>query len=595
MLSEEAPKVKRRLSADFRTIASKRQRHIASVTLVIVLSLAGCRSVPSADPDETRNALPGGVAAKSIPRAADADANRTNRVADSSIEPAAFFVERTTTTTNDPDAGESISLTLDSAVAISLERNPDLVVVRSGEPVAHAAYHVAKTYPFNPQFQTQVLPYTRDRQGNDAPVSQQHVLVQTFELGGQSQFRTGAAAATWEQVRHTIQQAEVFTIAQTERLYFTALYQRELLALNRLIATLNEELLGVMERRLKAGLANSSDVALARLQAESSRRQQRLMEANYQTALMSLLSYLDFAEGTDVELTDRWGGWQWRSAADALRSTVLDSIDLPTSGLSVTSDGDDFDPAFLRQIVAERPDVVAARAGVTAARENLALAEAMRSPNLQIGPMWQRDNTATQYWGVQGQINIPVVNTGVPLVDQRRAELQQQQVTAARLEEKAVLAARAAIRRYERARRLVEQSQGEFAQAIPDVLKTFEDQFQAGQITLLQVFAARTSLVQSRQSFLDLLNELAQAAADVTLTTTLPATQLILEPPPAPQTSAVSVGRASGVPLSVCFYPCANETSTRIETHGFPRKTSTNERIESTDAAPGWRKTVAKP
>ncbi len=532
-----------------------------------------------------------------------------------------------------PDAGGLTSLTLDEAIAISLERNPDLVVVRSGESVAHAAYHVAKTYPFNPQFQTQVLPYTRDPQGNDAPVSQQHVLVQTFELGGQSRFRSGAAAASLEQVRRTIRQAELFTTAQTERLYFTALYQRELLEINRSLATLNDKLVGVMERRLKAGQANNADVALARLQAESSRRQQRLMKANYQTALMNLRSYLNFAEGAGVELTDRWVGWQWRSAADVLRSTVLDSVDLQTPGLPTDQDGGDFGPAFLRQIVAERPDVAAARAGVTAARENLALAEAMRSPNMQLGPMWQRDNTATQYWGVQAQINLPVVNTGTPLVRQRRAELQQQQVTAARLEEKAVLEARAAIRRYERARRLVEQSRGEFARAIPDVLKPFEDQFQAGQISLLQVFSARTSLVQSRQSFLDLLNELAQSAADVTLTTALPARQLILNPPPAPQTSAVSVdaiqlGAKDGQPMGAS--PMAPELSEpNALASGQARKTSqktrpaasavgslltklgpagaspgsrTSEtgasdlrRIQSTDAAPGWRKTVAKP
>jgi outer membrane protein TolC len=106
-------------------------------------------------------------------------------------------------------------------------------------------------------------------------------------------------------------------------------------------------------------------------------------------------------------------------------------------------------------------------------------------------------------------------------------------VTAARLEEKAVLEARAAIRRYERARRLVEQSRAEFAETMPDVLKPFEDQFQAGQITLLQVFAARTSLGESRKSFLELMNELALAVAEVTQATGLPAQQLILISPPA--------------------------------------------------------------
>ncbi len=82
-------------------------------------------------------------------------------------------------------------LTLDDAIAVSLDRNPTLIAVRASEPVAHAAFHVAETYPWNPQFQTQVAPYSRDRDGNDGAVSQQHVIVQTFELGGQRRFRRG--------------------------------------------------------------------------------------------------------------------------------------------------------------------------------------------------------------------------------------------------------------------------------------------------------------------------------------------------------------------------------------------------------------------
>ena len=62
-----------------------------------------------------------------------------------------------------------------------------------------------------------------------------------------------------------------------------------------------------------------------------------------------------------------------------------------------------------------------------------------------------------------------------------------------------------------------------------DSLKPFEDQFKAGQISLLQVFAARSAITQSRRSFLDLLNELALAAADVAQATGLPVVELIAE------------------------------------------------------------------
>ena len=54
-------------------------------------------------------------------------------------------------------------------------------------------------------------------------------------------------------VRWNILQAELLNVAQTERLYFTALYQRGIRDLARASATLNDQLLTISERQLNAG------------------------------------------------------------------------------------------------------------------------------------------------------------------------------------------------------------------------------------------------------------------------------------------------------------------------------------------------------
>jgi len=431
------------------------------------------------------------------------------------------------------------SLELTDAINISLQRNPDLRAVRASEPVAHAAYHVAQTYPFNPQFQTQVLPYSRDRNGNDGALNQQHVLMQTFEMGGQRRFRVGMAAASWEQVNGVIRQAELLNAAQTTRLFFAAIYQRELRDMNQLLADLNEQLVGVIQRRQNAGQANSADVALARLQSQSSDRQQRLSEASYQTALMLLRNQLNFDANAPLELSRNWLDWKWRSLGETISPGDSNAALFESVAIGETK---------LRQLVVDRPDVASARAAAAMAAENLGLAKAMRRPNLQIGPMWQRDESSTEFWGVQGQINIPIINTGKPLVAQRFAELRLQQITAAQLENRAVLEARAAIQRYERARILVEESRAEFAQDISSALQPFEEQFKAGQITLLQVFAARAAFAQSRQSFLALLNELTLAVADLTQATGQSAQQLIVPQPIVPQSSAADKTETAPAP-----------------------------------------------
>ena len=444
----------------------------------------------------------------------------------------------------DPPVAASLRLSLEEAIGLSLQRNPDLVAARASEPVARAALRVAKTYPYNPQFQTQVLPYYSVRDAENSATAQQHVVVQTFEWGGQQRHREGAAMATLAQVNRTILQAELLNIAQTTRLFFAAAYQQELLELSRTLADLNDDLVGVIERRANAGQANNADVALARLQAQATRRQRRLAEANYRTAMLTLRTQMNLGQEVSLDLVAGWTQTRWQSFDAALGPGPREGyIEDDVSGL-VAQDAD-WDDRMLRQIVAHRPDVMAARSAAATASENLRLANAMRCPNLQTGPLYQLDPSSALFWGIQAQIDIPVVNTGRPLVQQRSAELRLQQITAQQLENRAVLEANAALQRYERARRLVEQSRDEVAGEIAESLKPFADQFKAGQITLLQVFAARATLAQSRQSYFDLLNELSLAVADLTQATGLPPQSFIedfAEPPAMPnsETSTAS-------------------------------------------------------
>ena len=427
---------------------------------------------------------------------------------------AAVLPAETEDTQRNPVEPRFVSLSLEDAIATALEFNPDLVTMRAGEPVAHAAYHVAKTYPFNPQFQTQILPYTRDRNGNEASVDQQYAIVQTFELAHQKRFRTAAAAAGWQQTSNSIRAEELASIAQTTRSFFGAIYQRALRDQARSLATLNDNLIGVLQRRFEAGQANAADVTLVRLETQSLRRQAELAEANYQTALLNLMSYLNLDSTVPLELCGELPDEQWRPLESVLAGSEVESPDADDPEAVA-----EIDDAALQQLVASRPDVQAAWSAVEAARADLGLAEAARTPDLQIGPTYARDDAATEFWGLQAQIDIPAVNTGKPLVRQRVVELRRQEIAATQLETKAMAEARAAVQRYERARRLVAGARADFERPPADVLQPVENQFKAGQIGLLQVFAARTSLAQSHRSYLDLLNELAQAAADVTQAT----------------------------------------------------------------------------
>jgi outer membrane protein TolC len=181
--------------------------------------------------------------------------------------------------------------------------------------------------------------------------------------------------------------------------------------------------------------------------------------------------------------------------------------------------GDGLSPVM--KLVANRPDVMAARAELAAAQAAFNLARAAMVPNLVVGPNYERDNTGVLMIGVQAQMDLPIVNSGKPLMRQREAEVCQKQVALDQLFVQSRLEAEAALARYDRARTLLERTRTDLSGPLVKDVRQVEDSFRAGQTDLIHVFTARTTLIQAQRGLLDLVNEVAQAAARVSETTGL--------------------------------------------------------------------------
>ncbi|MEZ6073493.1 MAG: TolC family protein [Pirellulales bacterium] len=406
-------------------------------------------------------------------------------------------------------------VTLDTAIAISLARDPTLVAQRATEPVAHAAYHVAEVYPWNPFVQVAVLPYARDREGDVLAVNHYVWLMQTIELAHQQRYREASAAAAWGQVRWTIVQAELTSVAQTERLYFTALYQRELRDLARRAATLNEELLGVVQRQFKAGLATAVEQTNAKVAMRQSDVQAQMAEANYRTAVLALQRQLNLRSDEPVVLLGDLSGFTWQPIMD-------ETSPLPGGPMTLRTA-----ETLAADLAQNRPDVLAARNGVSMARANANLARANQVQNVSIGPFYERDESGTVFAGFRTQMNLPIWDNGSALTAQRRAEQNLQWTTYDQLRARAEVEAGTAIERYERARRMVLQNSADQVGIDEAELQEIKQQFIAGQARILDVFNVQNSLLQQQRTYYDLLNEIALAAADVTLMAGLPPARVV--------------------------------------------------------------------
>jgi outer membrane protein, heavy metal efflux system len=109
---------------------------------------------------------------------------------------------------------------------------------------------------------------------------------------------------------------------------------------------------------------------------------------------------------------------------------------------------------------------------------------------------------------------------------QRQAELRHRITAQEQLQARARIEIEAAINRYERARWIVAENEN-LLHFLPEEIQRLEEQFIAGEVDVLQVSQARTSLINARRANLDCLNELAQAAAVLTAATAVPPQTMI--------------------------------------------------------------------
>ena len=391
-------------------------------------------------------------------------------------------------------------LSIRDAIETGLAQNPELRALRQAEGVGTTTLGVAQTYPFNPWVQVQATPYQKAQDGGPGTTTHYVLLMQQIQLAHQQQYREEAACAALNSIRWNILQAELLNVAQTERLYFAAVYQQGLRDLANINARNNRQLLEILQSQFEAGQATAADVAIVRLDVRSTTQQQKIAEANLQTALLDLKRHLGLQMEMQFDLDDDVTRWTWR----------------PTESTQMA------------ELAGGRPDVMAARADADTARANSGLANAARTPDLQIGPIYLRDDFGVTFLGFRAQMDVPVINNGVPLLRQREAELCQRLMTAQQLATRARLEAEAAANRYERARRLLVESANPSQTSFPIELQRLEEQFKAGEVDILRVLQARNSLLQSQRADLDTFNELMLAAVAVTATTGSPLESLMI-------------------------------------------------------------------
>ena len=395
-------------------------------------------------------------------------------------------------------------ISMQAALYGAITSNPDLVALRQGNEASAEAVEVARRFPttLNPTLWVDVRPLAYERvpperlnngMTRGAHLDQKDALMyfslrQPIEMGNQTTHRYHIAKAAYSQQQWNVVQAEMTTLVQTYRFFQTAAYRREKLRVATEVSEFNDKLVAKLPERLRESQIKADDVALAEVEAEAARQMVEAARQDYAIALADLQNQLGVPEAAAVE---------------PLGEFVLPGI-IPEIE----------DRELVSLALQNRPDIHAARAVVQGARSAVCLAKGDRIPTPVVGPIYERDEQGTQFFGFVYITPIPILNNGQPLVRQREAEHRRAAVVEQQLEQRAAAQVKAAVAKWNGAARLVRLTGG-----VPDAVRSritkLEALFDNQQTDLTKLQQARLRLIQVENARLDALWQATQAQADL--------------------------------------------------------------------------------
>jgi cobalt-zinc-cadmium efflux system outer membrane protein len=397
------------------------------------------------------------------------------------------------------------SLSMEAALYGTLTSNPDLIALRQGNVASAEAVEVARHFPttLNPTLWVDIRPLVYERVpptylGNGGRIPQKldqkdavmyFSLRQPVELGHQTRYRYAIAKAAYDQQRWTVTQAELLALVQTYRFFQTSAYHREKLRVATELARFNDQLLQSLQRRQEANQVLAVDVALAQVENEATNQLVEAARQAYTTAL--------------TDLRNQIGTPETAGTAEPLGEFILPEY-IPRID----------DNALIQTALTSRPEIFAAKAAVDGARAAIALAKGDRIPTPVVGPVYERDEQGTQFFGFVYITPLPVFNNGMPLVRQREAEYRRVCITLDQIRQRTIAQVKAAVAKWNQANQLVARTDG-----LTDSLKTqvgvIQRLFDAGQTDLTKLFQARQRLIQLENARLDAVWAATQAQADL--------------------------------------------------------------------------------
>ena len=372
--------------------------------------------------------------------------------------------------------------TAERAIAVALERNPDLLAVRQELQTARARGIKARYLnQFNPRIEAGASQaHFQFSPGGDEPQPQGAVSLEV-EVAGQRGKRIEEADQNFARAEADVREAERLARARADYAFHQALYLRRRLELMQRVESLNQRLRDASMVRFHSGESPKLEANLGSVLYDQSRRATLLARRDYENGLRALQR----AMGVEPKGT----------------------IDL--SG-ALTYQPVEFDLERALQIaLAERPDLRARDYEIKRVAADLALTKRLIVPNPVISGFVERSaDSPGQFIRVLGG----TVGITIPLFDRKQAELtaldgEHRRASYQRVANQLDIEqqVRDALAAYDAAREAVALFESDAVKRIQESYGLIEGSYRSGKTGLLELIVAENDLVATDSSYLDAL------------------------------------------------------------------------------------------
>lgn len=363
---------------------------------------------------------------------------------------------------------------------------------------------IAKTYPFNPIYQGTLLhAQGPDRAVIENPFFNGHQVTLEVQLFHQQRFRQQQAFAALTRTDWEIATQELTVAVNAIRMFDTYLYRKGKLAVSEEFLRLNQKSVGQIRDLVEQGKLKTGDLIVARAEVNDVQAQVNLNRTALITAKRDYYRALGIPEGSFEPLGSLERG-------------------MPT--------------APLEQLLAAagelRPDRFARLAAVAEAEAEYRFQTADRFGNPQVGPMYEYDDSRTQFIGAKLQVPLPLFNRKPGERLQAQARRAFALATVHQIEIEINQDVRLALQRLLEAQNWAENYRKEILPALRKSLSDSELLFEQGQggVDVLRLLDVRRKLLRAQDGYLDALFVYTSALADLAQSVGDPALAMLPAP-----------------------------------------------------------------